>query len=177
MPSQGLPRLRRRAGTAPSCRRVVACLVAGIAGMTAAAQEPTFRTTTRLVIQTVTVTDRAGAPLDGLTAADFIVIEDGERQEIAFLEYQHLRAQPGAPPPAVAAVRMPADPGGPAVPPVVGTGLPSTIGSDARFRDRRLLIFASIDRHSAVTPTASGPSRARRATRRPRWRRPTSWRS
>src|SRR5262245_11802498 len=61
----------------------------------AAAQQPrqtapTFRTTTRLIVQTVVVRDGGGKPIEGLTAKDFSVTEDGEPQEIAFVEFQRL---------------------------------------------------------------------------------------
>jgi Ca-activated chloride channel homolog len=50
----------------------------------AAAQEvvPRFSTAVQLVEVYASVTDSRGGPVTGLTAADFIVTEDGERQEI-----------------------------------------------------------------------------------------------
>lgn len=54
-------------------------------------QPPVFRSSTRLVVNTVTVRDRAGKVIEGLTAKDFIVTEDNEPQEIAFVEFQRLR--------------------------------------------------------------------------------------
>ena len=56
----------------------------------AAAATPTFRTTTRLIVQTVTVKDKDGKPIEGLTAKDFVVTEDGEPQTISFVEFQRL---------------------------------------------------------------------------------------
>ncbi len=50
----------------------------------------TFRATTELVVETVTVTDKNGRPVEGLTAKDFQVTEDGVPQEIRFFEYQKL---------------------------------------------------------------------------------------
>ena len=41
---------------------------------------PTFRTTTRLIVQTVMVKNKDGHPIEGLTAKDFIVTEDGQPQ-------------------------------------------------------------------------------------------------
>ena len=43
-----------------------------------AAPAATFRSTTRLIVQTVSVKDKDGKPIEGLTAKDFIVTEDGE---------------------------------------------------------------------------------------------------
>src|SRR5215470_11626974 len=60
------------------------------AGQQSTAQTPTFRTTTRLIVRTGTVKDKNGNPIEGLTAKDFIVTEDGEPQTIAFVEYQKL---------------------------------------------------------------------------------------
>ena len=70
----------------------VAAIVMAIASATAGAQQPqpTFRATTHLVLQTVTVKDKTGQPVEGLTARDFIVTEDGQVQEVAFAEYERL---------------------------------------------------------------------------------------
>src|SRR5215813_4013474 len=54
------------------------------------AQQPTFRTSTRLILTTVVVKAPDGTPVEGLTARDFIVLEDNEPQDIAFVEYQRL---------------------------------------------------------------------------------------
>ena len=54
--------------------------------------QPTFRTGTRLIVQTVTVKDRDGRPIEGLTAKDFVVTEDDEPQTIAFVEYQRVES-------------------------------------------------------------------------------------
>src|SRR5215216_6993422 len=49
-----------------------------------------FRSSTRLVVQTVSVKDKDGKPVEGLTAKDFIVTEDGQPQDIAFVEFQRI---------------------------------------------------------------------------------------
>src|SRR5579883_1696681 len=41
----------------------------------------TFQTTTQLVVETVSVKDKNGKPVEGLTAKDFTVTEDGVRSE------------------------------------------------------------------------------------------------
>ncbi len=56
-------------------------------GVLAQQPEAAFRTTTRLVELSVTVSDREGKPLTGLTREDFSVFADGQRRPIAFLQY------------------------------------------------------------------------------------------
>src|SRR6266480_568058 len=53
---------------------------------------------TQLVVETVVVKDKKGNPIEGLTAKDFIVAENGVPQAIRFCEHQELReAQSAAP--------------------------------------------------------------------------------
>ena len=63
---------------------------------------PTISVTTRLVVETVTVKDKKGNPVQGLTAKDFALTEDGVPQKISFCEHQTLSAPVGplAPAPA-----------------------------------------------------------------------------
>ena len=102
--------------------------------------QPTFRAVTQLIVQSVTVTDRDGAPVEGLTADDFIVTENGESQEVAFVEFHRLTS-PG---PATSAA--PSDsgatiPGAPeaAPPPPDRTGALARL--DVRYRNRRLIVL------------------------------------
>ena len=54
------------------------------------AEAATFSTSTQLVIETVTVNDKSGKPIQNLEAKDFTVTEDGAPQTIKFFEYQEL---------------------------------------------------------------------------------------
>jgi VWFA-related protein len=119
---------------------------------------PTFRATTRLVVQTVTVTDASGNPVEGLTAQDFAVTEDGVAQSIAFVEFQRLASDAGAAldvapdlkvgPTSVipGATGEPANPAvGPSfssgVTPATHTQISSSPSGELRYRDRRLLVL------------------------------------
>src|SRR5713226_2389674 len=62
----------------------------GISFVLSAQQPTTFQTSTQLVIQTVNVKDKSGKPIEGLTAKDFTVTEDGVPQTIKFFEFQKL---------------------------------------------------------------------------------------
>ena len=54
----------------------------------------TIRVSTQLVIETVVVKDKKGNPVEGLTAKDFAVTENGVAQAISFCEHQELPASP-----------------------------------------------------------------------------------
>jgi VWFA-related protein len=91
---------------------------------------PTFRSGTRLVVQTVSVKDGRGEPIRGLTAADFVVTEDGAPRPIAFVEYQALE---DAPAPVVAAPAGGVE--------SLTPGIPALVPGDTRYRSRRLLVL------------------------------------
>jgi len=55
-------------------------------------QRPLFRGGARFVRVDVFPTDRSGKPIEGLTAADFEVYEDGKRQEIDSFEFVEISA-------------------------------------------------------------------------------------
>jgi len=101
-----------------------------------AAQQPTFRSGTRLIVQTVSVKDRDGKPIEGLTARDFVVTEDGDPQEVSFVEFQRLEHTPDAPPPAVNAPIIAGS-----VAPAVESRIAASAAGDIRYRDRRLLVL------------------------------------
>jgi VWFA-related protein len=109
---------------------------------TFAQQQPqTFRAASHLIVQSVSVKDKQGKPVEGLTAKDFVLTEDGVPQDIAFVEYERvnddlvpqLTTPTPLEPPAVATV-----------PPVVGSsGISIAIPApgEAKYRDRRLLVL------------------------------------
>ena len=80
-------------------RAALTTVLAALVGVSVLAQQqpaapppgtPIFKSTTRLIVQTVNVKDKDGKPVEGLTAKDFIVTEDGEPQDVAFVEFQKL---------------------------------------------------------------------------------------
>ncbi len=94
----------------------------------------TFTTTTQLVVEQVTIRDKSGNPIEGLTAKDFNITEDGKPQTIAFVEYQKL---PDAP-----VSDLPVIPGrGTAVPRLTRTQISPERPGEVRYRDRRLLVL------------------------------------
>ena len=57
-----------------------------------------FSTRRDLVIVDVTVKDKSGKTIEGLTQKDFTVFEDGKQQQISVFEYQKLAMDPEPPP-------------------------------------------------------------------------------
>jgi VWFA-related protein len=112
-------------------------------GSTAAQQPqqppPVFRAGAQLTVVDVTVRDSNGRALEGLTANDFSLTEDGVPQTISFLEFQRIDGAPAAPPqPAPAPPR--AEPIIPARP-VTQQEISRPSPGDTRYRDRRLVVF------------------------------------
>src|SRR5271169_4000818 len=66
-----------------------------------------FTSISQLVVENVMVKDKNGNPVEGLTAKDFTITENGVPQTIAFFEYQKLQDDVlGPEPPAKQAVAM-----------------------------------------------------------------------
>ena len=108
-----------------------------------------FSANTSLVVEIVSVKDKSGKIVEGLTAKDFTVTEDGKPQDIKFCEFQKLSDDPlppiveTAPAPAADAAGSgkPAQNGAPKVEvaSVAQTGIMPERPGDIRYRDRRLL--------------------------------------
>src|SRR4051794_7491251 len=107
----------------------------------AAANMPKFTSSTQLVVEIVSVKDKSGNIVEGLTAKDFTVTENGVPQTITFCEFQKLEdaAEPVAAPPAAAPAAAPAAPAAPKAAPVTNTQIAGSAPGDIKFRDRRLL--------------------------------------
>jgi VWFA-related protein len=99
-------------------------------GLLAAAQPVKITVNTQLVVETVSVTDKSGKPVEGLTAKDFVVTEDGVVQTVSFCEYQKMQEAAPAPAPAPVADQV--------APVTRGQIAPERPG-DVRYKDRRLL--------------------------------------
>src|SRR5579884_4353833 len=53
---------------------------------TVAAQDNTYRAQSRVVLTPVTVTDKKGAPVDGLSLSDFELLDNGVPQRITTMD-------------------------------------------------------------------------------------------
>ena len=117
-------------------------LATGVAAQQSAPQQPTFRASTKLIVTTVLVSNPDGTPVEGLTAADFVVTEDNVPQEIAFVEYQRLDNLTPLPRMETLQVENAPRPSSVAeVSSIVNPGITVPPSGDGRFRNRRLLIL------------------------------------
>jgi len=115
--------------------------------------EVRISTSVQLVVVDVTVKDKSGKPIEGLTEKDFTIAEDGKPQAIKFFKFQRLEedmiAAPSISPrppaaPASTAEDKPVGPAAPAAPPVQSLTAnqiaPSKPG-EVKYQDRRLLVM------------------------------------
>src|ERR1039457_1593553 len=90
----------------------------------------TFKVSTQLVVETVVVKDKSGNAVEGLSAKDFTIAENGVTQTIKFFEFQKLQATP--------AVAL--EPSGvPLLDKLPHTQISSETPGNTRYRDRRLM--------------------------------------
>jgi VWFA-related protein len=95
-----------------------------------------FTSSTQLVVEMVSVKDKNGKVIEGLTAKDFTITENGAPQTIRFCEFQKLQEDaPEAPPVAAPAAR----PEVAKVDAVTRNQIAPEPPGDIRYKDRRLL--------------------------------------
>jgi VWFA-related protein len=93
----------------------------------------TFSTSSQLVVETVNVKDKNGKPVEGLTAKDFTVTEDGAEQSIRLFEYQKV-SEVAEPEPPIPAVAQP-------LKKLPEAQITAEKPGDLRYQDRRLLVL------------------------------------
>jgi VWFA-related protein len=93
---------------------------------------PTFQTSSQLVVETVSVKDKNGNPVQNLAAKDFTVTEDGVEQTIKFFEFQKLADDSSTPSAAPANRPVP-------FPKLPKTQIAPEAPGNTKYRDHRLL--------------------------------------
>jgi VWFA-related protein len=144
---RGAEALRRIGGSlgvsVPLCVVLMIVVFGAVSGAQQSTQPPTFRASTKLIVTTVVVRNPDGTPVEGLTADDFVVTEDNEPQEIAFVDYQRLDNL--TPLPQMETLQLADAPRiGPSVAEVsslVTPGITVPPSGDGRFRNRRLILL------------------------------------
>lgn len=87
-------------------------------------QRPLFRSSQNLILVDVTVRDRKGQPIEGLTAADFEVLENGKAQDVVSFAYE--KVAPSKATIVTASTLSKAGEGKGAVPVTIGSTKPAT---------------------------------------------------
>ncbi|HZQ54387.1 MAG TPA: VWA domain-containing protein [Bryobacteraceae bacterium] len=116
--------------------RALAILLVIVLAVPLAGQNPIlFSTTTQLVIETVSVTDKSGDPVHGLSAKDFTITENGVPQQIRFFEEQQLpeKTEPPLPRSSNEQIHL--------YDKLTPTQIMPEVPGSNRFRNRRLLAF------------------------------------
>jgi VWFA-related protein len=96
----------------------VACMATAVAGRQAPSEPPRFRVAVDVVSIDAVVTDRNGDVVRDLTAADFVVFQNGKRQKVTFAQFVPVvtNAAPAASAVGSSAVLAPTAPDAPRVP-------------------------------------------------------------
>ena len=115
-------------------------------------QTATLKSSTQLVVETIVVNDKNGNPIEGLTAKDFAVTEDGAPQTISVFKFEKL-------PEASAVSATPSAPESIKVyNQLARTQISPEPPASARYKDRRLMALyfdmtamPPVDQHRALT--------------------------
>ena len=101
----------------------------------------TFGISVNTVMEAVSVKDKNGKPIEGLTAKDFVITEDNVPQTITFCDFQKMEDNVLPPIEAPAAAPIPAaeEKEKPAVGAVTRLEIMPEAPGDMKYRDRRLL--------------------------------------
>jgi VWFA-related protein len=117
---------------------LIAAMALPVGGQQPQAPLPTtgvkFSVDTSLVVVDVTVSDKSGAPVDGLKLEDFTLLEDGKPQKISVFEHQQLSLEPEPPP--VVSLAEQAE-----VPPAPRTIITAEAPGKVQYRNKRLMVF------------------------------------
>jgi VWFA-related protein len=108
-----------------------------------------FESTTQLVVETVILKDKGGNPIKGLKASDFVVTEDGKKQDVRICEYQELSETPESSPEPALTPRGPApvattpakEPEKPAVKSPTANQIAPAKPGEIKYKDRRLMVM------------------------------------
>jgi len=92
----------------------------------------TFSTSSQLVVEAVNVKDKNGKPIEGLTAKDFTITEDGAEQMIRLFEFQKV-PEAAEPQPPIRSL--------PPLKKLPETQITTEKPGDIRYQDRRLLVL------------------------------------
>jgi VWFA-related protein len=130
-------------------RRLLSISLFALSAAIAAAQQPqppappqsdlhqsasTIRSQTEVVVEEVTVKDKAGNPIPNLKASDFVLTEDGVPQTISFVEYQEIAPLASTPQPPPSESDLVAT-----APPVTSFQIAPEAPGDTKYHDHRLV--------------------------------------
>src|SRR5579885_890940 len=103
-----------------------------------------FSSTVQLVVVDVTVKDKSGKPIEGLTDKDFTITEDGKPQTIRVFKFQRLEEEV-LPEPALTPRPQPKAPAEetekPQVKPLTANQIAPSRPGEVKYQDRRLLVM------------------------------------
>src|ERR1051326_3937730 len=110
--------------------------------------EAKFGTNVQLVVVDVTVKDKNGQPIEGLTAKDFTITEDGKPQDIKVFKFQRLEEEilpepklAPRPPAAGAVAAAGASSAPPPVKSVTANQIAPSKPGEIKYQDRRLMVM------------------------------------